>query len=65
MLILNIGQLNFIDGYIENGVKICEFIEQIVTDIYQILRPENCIDYRVKDKIYENLYFLMMDLLIL
>lgn len=39
--------------YGENGSTTCDFIENIITDIYQLLRPENRLDVRLKDKIYE------------
>lgn len=38
----------------ENGSITCEFIERIISDMFQLLRPENHLDFRLRDKIYEN-----------
>lgn len=37
----------------ETGSTTCEFIEKIISDMFQLLSPENHLDHRLRDKIYE------------
>lgn len=39
--------------YGESGTTTCDFIEKIVNEVYELLRIENSLDYRIKEKIYQ------------